>query len=119
MIRDRWLGPDYRPELMPLVLSIYDVSDPANVHARLPRVQHMQIAHALWAYQPSADLPRLACPTDALIAVETRADADPLVVESASRATALHPRLRLHWMEHTIHDMPWQKPDEVAAILRG
>ncbi len=31
MIRENWLGPAWRPELEPLVLSIYDLSDPDDV----------------------------------------------------------------------------------------
>lgn len=118
MIRERWLGPAFRPELLPLALSIFDTSNPAQVRAHLPRAQHLQIAHALWAYDPVADLARLDCPTTALVSALGSGSEAPAQA-SIVRAHAIRPSLDVVWMEDTIHDAPWQRPAEVAAHLRG
>jgi hypothetical protein len=117
MIRERWLGDAYRPELLPLALSIYDTSDLDQVRAHLPREQHLQIAHALWAYDPLADFAVLRAPTTAIVAVQG-AEVDPVVVSSVGRAQSVCPKLRVHWMADTIHDIPWQRPNELAGLLR-
>ncbi len=118
MIRERWLGPAFRPELLPLALSIFDTSNPQQVRARLPRAQHLQIAHALWAYDPLADLARLNGPATALVSALGSGSEAPARA-SIARARAVCPSLEVVWMDDTIHDAPWQRPDVVAAHLRG
>jgi hypothetical protein len=34
-----------------------------------------------------------------------------------ARAKAIQPRVRVRWFEDTIHDIPLQRPDELAAEL--
>jgi hypothetical protein len=34
-----------------------------------------------------------------------------------ARAKAIQPRVRVRWFEDTIHDVPLQRPDELAAEL--
>ena len=36
---------------------------------------------------------------------------------NVQRALALQPRARVRWFEETIHDVPLQRPDELAAEL--
>ncbi|MFN8379946.1 MAG: alpha/beta hydrolase [Anaerolineae bacterium] len=117
MIREDWLGPDFRPELMPLVLSVFDTSDPSQVRAWLPRDQHLQIAHALWAYDPLVDFASLQVPTLAINTVQGP-ERDPVVVAATKAALAACETLQIHWMDDTIHDVPWQRPAELAALLR-
>ena len=118
MIQERWLGDAYRPELLPLALSIFDTSDPDQVRAWLPRDQHLQIAHALWAYDPLAGFARLSAPTTAIVALQGDAP-EPVIADAVEAALAACPALDVCWMEHTIHDIPWQRPAELAAILRA
>ncbi len=117
MIRERWLGAAYRPELLPLALSIFDTSDPDQVRAHLPRAQHLQIAHALWQYDPLADFSILRTPVMAIVAVQG-SERDPVVQVSAEAALDACASLQIHWLEDTIHDVPWQRPRELAALLR-
>jgi hypothetical protein len=39
-------------------------------------------------------------------------------VANVERALALQPRARVRWFEETIHDVPLQRPDELATELR-
>lgn len=117
MIRERWLGDAFRPELLPLALSVFDISNPDQVRARLPRAQHMQIARALWEYDPLLDFARLSTATLAIIAV-AGTERPPLMETSVAAAQAACPLLRIRWMEHTIHDVSWQRPGELAALLQ-
>ena len=62
MIREDWLGTAFRPELLPLALSVFDTSDPNAVHARLSRDHHMQIACAIWEMCSEEHYPHITVP---------------------------------------------------------
>jgi pimeloyl-ACP methyl ester carboxylesterase len=116
-IRERWLGAAFRPELLPLALSIFDTSNPAQVRAHLPREQHLQIVRALWEYAPLADFTMLRIPARAILAVQDT-QRDPVNQASADAAQEACPSLEVRWLNDTIHDVPWQRPRELAALLR-
>jgi hypothetical protein len=40
-------------------------------------------------------------------------------VVNVERALALQPRARVRWFEETIHDVPLQRPDELATELQN
>ncbi len=118
MIRNDWLGAAYRPELMPLVLSIYDTSDPNNVHAHLVEANHVQIIRALWQFRPADVFARVACPTQIVNAVESGQTADTQVMIYSAEAERQMRDAEVVWMADTIHDIPWQRPAELAALLQ-
>ena len=116
MIRERWLGDAWRAELEPLVLTIYDLSNPNDVQPNLKLANHMQIAEALWNFRP-LDYYAVSCPILVVSAVKTGAAPDSLQTY-VSLAQAKHRRLEFVQMLDTIHDIPWQRPEELAAIMR-
>lgn len=116
MIRHDWLGEIFRPELLPLALSIFDASNPADVHAHLSYDNHMQIAQALWAFEPEIYYRQVQCPV--------------LIVNAVDSITALHAMQRysttamqnlragnLVWMHDTVHDIPWHRPDMLLNMF--
>lgn len=115
MIREDWLGAAFRPELLPLALSVFDTSNPVDVRAHLKRDNHMQIAHAIWAMRPADYYPNIACPFLIVNAGAPGADAQ---MDSYLRdAERLIAQAQIVWMPDTIHDIPWHRPRELVDVL--
>ena len=66
-------GEAYRPELEPLALSVYNVSKPDDVQPYLKLEQHMQIARALWEFNPSDYYARVQASVPTILAIEAGA----------------------------------------------
>ncbi len=118
MIRQHWLGDAWRPELEPLVLSIYDLSDPLDVQPRLTLARHMQIAEALWNFRPLEYYARVVCPILNIAARRAGEPPNARLQAYAAEAQAQNPRLQFVEMLDTIHDIPWQRPRELAELMR-
>jgi pimeloyl-ACP methyl ester carboxylesterase len=117
MIQKDWLGSIFREELLPLAWSIFDATDPANVHAHLCPANHMQIAQALWAFDPADYSSKVTCPCLLVIALQ-----DDDIQEHLWHPYALQMEQTLHhcqvkWMAETAHDAPWHRPQELVAHL--
>ncbi len=117
MIEFDWLGSAFRPELLPLALSVFDTSDPRAVHAQLSQSNHMQIARAIWEMQPSDYFSKISCPLLAVNAIATGQAADAEIQAIVSEAERVVPQMQVVWMRDTIHDIPWQRPRELSTIL--
>jgi pimeloyl-ACP methyl ester carboxylesterase len=92
-----------------------DVDDRGVARARFHFDNHMQVVDALYDQRPSAlyplvDCPVLLCPTaeDELAAAKQ---------DAVERALRLLPDARTTWFEDTMHDIPLQRPAELAAEL--
>ncbi|MBK8024716.1 MAG: alpha/beta hydrolase [Chloroflexi bacterium] len=114
-----WLGDAFRPELEPLAESVFDLSDPNDIHARLSPSNHMQIARALWAFTPTDYFPQVRCPLLVVNAVPASHTSDAQMQEYARQAESLAPDVRVVWMPDTIHDIPWHRPRELVDVLDG
>jgi pimeloyl-ACP methyl ester carboxylesterase len=115
MIEFDWLGSAFRPELLPLALSVFDTSDPQNVHAHLRRASHMEIAHTIWAMRPADYYSQIECPL--LIINATGESPNGLMVEDTRAAEQTIAQAQIVWMLNTVHDIPWQRPRELLAVL--
>ncbi len=113
-----WLKGAYRPDIGPLALSIFDTSNPTDVHARLNRPNNMQIAYALWAFRPGDYFARVSCPALVVAAVAEGDDLSLLMQQRLEQARDELPKGRLVIMRDTIHDIPWHRPRELVALLR-
>lgn len=118
MIEKDWLGSAFRPELAPLALSIFDTSNPNDVHAHLERVNHMQIAHALWEFDPLDYYSRVTCPTLIVNAVQPEQPISSELRMYTEIAEQNIRQVRVEWMHETIHDIPWHRPHELGIILK-
>jgi len=117
MIQYDWLGAAYRPELLSLALSVFDTSNPSDVHAHLSRANHMQIAQALWNMRPYQDYLRVDCPLLIVNAIAPGESVDPQFLASMTEAEEMIGNVQVAWMPDTTHDIPWDRPDELLAIL--
>jgi len=92
-----------------------DVDDQGVARSRFQFDNHMQVVDALYGQRPPdlyplVDCPVLLCPAaDAAHAQAKRG--------AAVRASGLLPSATLTWFEDTMHDIPLQRPAELAAEL--
>ncbi len=117
LIEVDWLGSVFRPELLPLALSIFDTSDPHDVHAHLSFDNHMKIARALWEMRPADYFARVRCPLLIVNAVAPGEAPDADVQAATDEAERLIPQARVIWMDESIHDIPWHRPQELVDVL--
>ena len=93
-----------------------------RIRPRLTRDRHLLILRALWEQRPSELYGRVRCPT--LLVPARRASENEREEQRAAarerrvaRADATIPDVRVRWMEDTVHDVPLQRPAELAAMI--
>jgi len=99
--------------------SLFHVDAAGRVSRRFRIPNHMQVVRAMWEQRPSELLARVTSP---LLIMPTRQASDApemLANKSAAvqRAIELQPAARVRWFEDSVHDVPLQRPEEVAAEL--
>lgn len=119
MIREQWLKPFFRPELEPLAASIFDMSDPSAVKARLSFNNHMQIARHIWEFTPADYYERVTCPTLIVVAAQPGEGVNPKREHHVQLAERKIEHAQVVWMHDTYHDIPWHRPAELTSILLG
>ena len=111
--------PGGRPWVRDYLRAGVEVDDQGVARSRFHFDNHMQVVDALYDQRPPAlyplvDCPVLLCPAadpvDGGGIAEAKRDA-------AVRATKLLPSATLTWFEDTMHDIPLQRPAELAAEL--
>ncbi len=90
----------------------------------LRRDDHLEILHALWKQRPSELYVHITAPT--LVIPARRPDPTGRAAEMAparerlvENAAAALSNGRLLWMEDTVHDIPLQRPHELAEAIRS
>jgi pimeloyl-ACP methyl ester carboxylesterase len=99
--------------------SLFHIDAEGRIRRRFRIPNHMQIVRALWEQRPAELLPRVECP---VLLLPARQSSDPPEMASAKalaiqRALELQPKARVRWFENTIHDIPLQRPEALAAEL--
>ena len=127
---DRFVGfmkkwPDIAPiwseQLQEMVLSNLEVRD-GKVYRRLPIPDHMKIAREIWDQKPSELYPRIKSPVLMVPAMQHSDDPrreswTQAKLHGIETAKKLLPDVRVVPMEDTIHDVPIQRPKELAQAL--
>jgi pimeloyl-ACP methyl ester carboxylesterase len=108
------------PRVAAIGRSLFRFDTEGRLYRRLKIPNHLRIVRSLWEQRPAELLPKLTCP---LLILPARQPSDLAEFQSskqanAERALELVPGARLRWFEDTIHDVPLQRPDELAAELR-
>jgi pimeloyl-ACP methyl ester carboxylesterase len=95
-----------------------EVDDHQVARSRFRFDNHMQVVDALWDQRPEALFPLVGCSV-LLCPAGDPADGDLAGVkrDAAGRALALFPSATVTWFEDTMHDIPLQRPAELAAEL--
>ena len=111
----------WNDEVKEMVLANFDVRD-GKIYRRLTIENHMKILRAMYGQKTSSMLGSVTCPTLVVIANQERNNDEyrrwsefrregALVAEEALKDG------RFVWMEDTIHDVPIQRPHELADAL--
>jgi len=101
--------------------SFEDTSD-GRIRPRLRREDHLDIIRAMWTLRPSDLFPKVSAPTLLVPARRSnmtgraaqRFPERQRLIEQALKAL---PNGRLLWMEETVHDVPLQRPAELANAI--
>jgi pimeloyl-ACP methyl ester carboxylesterase len=121
-IRNGDLKESWRPETDAIILAGFDVGADDRIAPRLTYEHHLAIVRALWETDVLAEAARVTCRVLLLPSIrEGKDDVErkrALVAAAAARFT--HARsVQTVWMEDSIHDVPLQRPERVAAALRA
>ena len=100
----------------------FDVVEDGTIRPRLTRENHMRIIDALWEHKPSRSMGSVSCP---VLLMPARQDGDEAMTErhlgreqAVERANRLLPISRTVWLEDSVHDVPIQRPELVAGVIK-
>jgi len=118
-IRNGNLAPYMSPEIERIIASNFYVTDEGFARPNLSRENHMKIVRALWDHKPSTLYPHVQCPALVLPARSPSSNnpMEKMRADMVYQAQALLPKGQVIWLEDTIHDVPLQRPRDLAAIM--
>jgi pimeloyl-ACP methyl ester carboxylesterase len=109
--------------VFPILLADFEVDEQERITPRLTYERHMRILRAIWDFKTYTRFGQVRCP---MLMVPARPPA-PLSefeqnwVAARERGVALAQEsmhnLQVAWMEDTIHDIPLQRPAELAKLI--
>ncbi|HSO51774.1 MAG TPA: gamma-glutamyltransferase [Actinomycetes bacterium] len=111
--------PGGRPWVRDYLRAGVEVDDQGVARSRFHFDNHLQVVDALYDQRPPALYPLVDCPV-LLCPAADPVDGGALAEAkrgAAVRATKLLPSATLTWFEDTMHDIPLQRPAELAAEL--
>ena len=110
------------PEFDQILMSNFEMLEDGTVRTRLSRENHLRIIDSLWEHYPTQLYPQVPCPV--LMMPARMANDDSVAArtfrreESVAKAQSLLPRVKVVWLEDSIHDVPVQRPELVAKTIR-
>ena len=117
----RWLG-SMTAQLEETLLANFEVLEDNTIRARLSRENHMRIIEALWEHKPSTLYSSVRCPVLIMPArQDSGSDADSPRFkreDAVSVASSKLPASKVVWLEDSIHDVPLQRPQLVADVIK-
>jgi pimeloyl-ACP methyl ester carboxylesterase len=106
-----------------IILANFDIQEDDTITPRLSFEHHMQIVRAMWEFKTYEYYDRLRCPV-ALVPASPpvpRSEGEAEFLTSKERGVARiqsrHPEVKVYWQEDTIHDIPLQRPAELATLI--
>ena len=96
-----------------------EVDDRGLARSRFSFDNHLQVVDALYDQRPPALYPLVGCPVLLCVAADPADGAEAALAKrgAAGRALELFPSATVTWFEDTMHDIPLQRPAELAAEL--
>ena len=121
-IRSRHMDDAMGARFAEIVLANFETLEDNTVRAKLSRDNHIRIIEALWDHHPPALFPQVECP---VLIMPARRQGDPAAAErnerrakSVASAAELLPLGKVVWLEDSIHDVPVQRPELVAGVIK-
>jgi len=120
-------NPRWQPDnqAMQIILANFDVSEDETISPRLSFEHHMQIVRAMWEYKTYECFARLRCPVLIVVArpSEPLSQKEREQIALKERGVGMAQErigdVRVEWMGNTIHDIPLQRPAELAELIAG
>ncbi len=110
------------PRVEEAVLANFAVLEDNTIRPQLSRENHIRIIEALWDHHPPQLYPRLECP---VLILPARQGTNPAEMERLERkeagvaaAAGSMQRSKVVWLEDSVHDVPLQRPELVASVIR-
>ena len=121
-VQSRQASTPMSPGAEAAVLANFEVLTDNTIRAWLSRDNHLRIIDALWDHHPPELYPQVACSV-LLMPARQLGNADVSErqrrrEESVAQAGSLLPRGKTVWLEDSIHDVPLQRPELVAGIIK-
>jgi pimeloyl-ACP methyl ester carboxylesterase len=119
-----WMGSAWSPEAEAITLQNFEIRADGTIAPRLQKSNHMQVVRALWEHRPSELWARIACPVLMIPAVapEPHDERTRDTLENKRRNVAAAEARLTHrqtiWMNDTVHDIPLQRPVELAEAIK-
>ena len=111
------------PMMEEAILANFAVLEDNTIRPQLSRENHIRIIEALWEHHPPQPYHRVECPVLFLPARQgsNSAETERLERKEAGVAAAAGSmqRSRVAWLEDSVHDVPLQRPELVAGVIRG
>ena len=119
-----WMGSAWSPAAEAVTLQNFEVRADGTIAPWLRKSNHMQVVRALWEHRPSELWARVQCPVLIVPAVAPGPHDERTrgMLESKRRNIAVAedrlPHRQTIWMMDTIHDIPLQRPAELAEAIK-
>ena len=115
-------GGVWSEQIQEIILANLEVRTDGTITPRLSRANHKKILRSAWEQKPSQLWERLRCPSLLIPAADDNPDPDSAMwMEAKTRiieiAREKSPLVKVMWMEDTIHDVPLQRPAELADAI--
>lgn len=119
--REMDFGFDITPQIRRAMEANFEELADGKINARLSRTNHMAVIEAFWDQKPSELYHRVRCP---VLLMPTRGRGirpkqwrERAEGSIAAAAEAL-PVSKTVWLEDSVHDVPLQRPDLVAKVIK-
>ena len=120
MIRGHEVSRMWTPEIEAAIMGNFEIREDDTIAPWLTFERHMMILRAIYGYHPQEVLPHVQCPALIMPCIgDPASEAAQRKREAVARVESLLPHGRTHWFESAIHDVPLQKPAEVAAAIQS
>jgi pimeloyl-ACP methyl ester carboxylesterase len=120
-----WMGSAWSPAAEAITLQNFEIRADDTIAPQMRKSNHMQVVRAIWEHRPSELWARVQCPVLMLPAVAPEPH-DELMrnsLDNKRRNIAVaEERLKQSqtiWMTDTIHDIPLQRPVELAEAIKA
>lgn len=111
-------------QIISIILSNFSVDENECIAPHLTYDRHMTLLHTIWEFQTYEIYSKVRCPVLMIPASPKDPDGSQRVhlemkKRGIIRAGEDLPDLQVHWMNDTIHDVPLQRPEELAHLIEG
>jgi len=113
----------WNPEIERIVMANFSITPEGFVRPNLSRVNHLNIIRAMWRQKPSQMYPQVRCPALVLACrggpSRRRSPFEDIKTASVEKARRLLSNGDVRWLDDTIHDVPLQRPRDLAEVILG